>query len=85
MLTATARVMAEFLRVDSEMGLTFSGLALYTDDLNKRNRATEAARKAFDTVTRLKIDVSLTDAQSETLERNLLRLRSELERLGQHF
>lgn len=84
-MLSTTRVMADFLRIDSEMGLTFAGMALYTRDSVKRKRTTQLARKAFDTVMRMKINVLLTDAQSEKLEHNLGRLKGELESLGQQF
>lgn len=77
--------MSDFLKVDSEMGLTFSGMALVTDDLRKRERITRSARKAYDTVLRLKPGVPLTKVDADRLDRNLRRLRSELETLGETF
>lgn len=85
MLAATARVMADFLRIDTETGLTFSGIALYTDSLQKRERTIREARKAFDTVIRLRRLVVLPESDSEVLERKLHRLKTELESLGQNF
>ena len=74
---------ADFLQIDSEVALTFSGIALTTRDEEKRRRVTRAARKAYDTIMRLRKDVVLGDAEGDKLDFNLLRLKSELEFLDQ--
>lgn len=79
------RVMADFLRIDAEMGLTFSGIALVADNQRKRIRTTQVARTAYDSITRLKPRVRLTEVEADKLDGNLLRLRRELEMLGEVF
>jgi len=41
------------------------------------------ARRAFDTIIRLRKDVVLSDAEGDKLDFNLLRLKGELQSLGQ--
>ena len=79
------RVRRDFLQIDSEIGLTFSSIALTTNYEDKRRRTTQTARKAYDTVTRLKNDIHLSDAEKARLDRNLLRLRKDLQCLGENF
>jgi len=76
---------ADFLRIDSEVRLTFSSIALLATDRETRRRTTNAARKAYDTIARLRGQIVLTDAEEATLDRNLLRLKGELQSLGQAF
>lgn len=77
--------MIDFLKIDTQMGLTFSGLALATDDSATRERVIRSARKAYDTVVRLKQGIPLTEVETNSLDRKLGRLRSELESLGETF
>jgi len=79
------RVGSDFLRIDSQVGLTFSGTALATDNEEKRRRTTAIARKAHDTITRLRPSIELTNAEESELDRNLLRLKRELQILGEIF
>jgi len=81
----TNRTGADFLRIDSQVGLTFSGLALAANDKEGRRRTTGVARRAHDTIMRLRHKIELTDTQTTELDRNLLRLKSELQRLGESF
>jgi hypothetical protein len=83
--TRTNRARADFLRIDSEVGLTFSGIALGATDKETRKRTTQIARRAYDTILRLRDRVVLTEAEELKLDRNLLRLRGELQSLGQAF
>jgi hypothetical protein len=77
---------AMFLRIDSELGLTFSGIALEAGkNAEKRRRTTEVARKAYDTITRLRERILLTGAEQDNLDANLKRLKSELQTLGEKF
>jgi phage shock protein A len=76
---------ADFLRIDSEVGLTFSGIALLATDKETRRRTTEFARKAYDTIARLKGRIVLTDGENAELDHNLLRLKGELQSLSQAF
>jgi hypothetical protein len=79
----TNRIGAKFLQVDSEIALTFSGLALEARDEGKRRRTGQTARKTYETIMRLRQGIELTDAESSRLNANLERLRSELQSLGQ--
>src|SRR5215472_1561813 len=82
--TRTNRLRANFLQIDCEIALTFCSLALATSDQEKRRRTIRAARKAYDTIMRLRETTDLSDAENK-LEANLKRLKSELQRLGQSF
>ena len=75
----------DFLQIDSEIGLTFSGIALAANDDEKRRRTTRSARKAYDSIERLRNGVELTDTEQAELDRNLLRLKRELQSLGETF
>ena len=68
----------DFLQIDSQVALTFSGMALAAGNEEKKRRTTRTARKAFDTITRLRNDVELTDAENDKLDRNLEQLKTEL-------
>jgi hypothetical protein len=81
----TREVRANFLLIDSAIGLTFSGMALTARDPDKRRRTTQAARNAYLTVMRLRAGTDLLDAERDTLEANLQRLRDELQSLGQNI
>jgi len=83
--TRTNSLRANFLQVDSEIALTFASLALEADDQQKRRRTAETARKAYDTIIRLRKDTDLGDAEKDKLEANLRQLKSELQSLGQRF
>jgi len=76
-------VAADFLRIDSEVALTFSGIALAATDTATKTRTSLAARRAYDTIARLKVRIKLTDAERNRINVNLARLRTELQRLGQ--
>jgi hypothetical protein len=80
-----APAMVDFLRIDTQTGLIFSGIALGTRDLEKKRRTTRIARNAYDTVVRLKIGIALTERENSTLQQGLERLKDELEILGEHF
>lgn len=73
----------DFLKLDLETALTFTGLALQTDERTKRERNQRAARRAYDTILRLLDRVTLSDADAEFFEHNLKRLKSELIALGE--
>lgn len=77
------RARADFLLIDSEMALTFSGLALEDSNQENRLRRTQTARKAFDTIMRLRQDVALSDRDANKVNDNLERLRRELQELGE--
>lgn len=79
------RATVDFLKVDVETALTFSGIALQTDNSVKKERNQRSARKAYDSVLKLAEKVDLTDQDVQTLSRNLARLKSELQTLGEVF
>jgi hypothetical protein len=74
---------AEFLRIDVQVALTFSGIALSATDFAKRERTTKVARRAYDTILRLRAAVRLTDIEAEKLACDLRRLKVELKALGE--
>ena len=76
---------ADFLKIDVAMALTFSGIALRTQDSAKERRNRESARKAYDTVLKLMDKVTLTRDDARILAHNLQRLKSELVSLGEVF
>lgn len=76
---------ADFLRVDSQLGLTYSGMALGTSDPERKTRTIGFARQAYDTIERFRRHVDLTDEQTAKLNVNVARLKRELQRLGQTF
>lgn len=81
----TNKLRANFLRVDCDIALTFASIALEKGDSERRRRTAEAARKAYDTITRLWEDIDLGEAERHKLEGKLGRLKSQLEKLGQRF
>jgi hypothetical protein len=78
----TNKLGAEFLQIDSEIGLTFAALALAAGDMAKRRRTAQTARNAYDTIMRLRKGIDLTPAEKEKLDANLHRLQTELRSLG---
>jgi hypothetical protein len=81
----TKKLRADFLRIDSAMALTFANIALTTRDKVRRERATKAARRAYNTIVRLMDGVWLKPSDAQTLKENLTRLQGELETLGETF
>ena len=79
------RIGAQFLQIDSEIALTFSGLALEERVEEKKGRRIQSARRAYDTIMKLRKNIVLTDAERTKLDANLQRLKSELESLGETF
>lgn len=73
----------EFLKIDVEVGLTFSSIALRAQESERRARTRRVARNAYDTVLKLMERVALTSADAQTLARNLLRLKIDLRMLGE--
>jgi len=79
----TNRLGAQFLQIDSEIALTFAGIALQTGNKEKKRRTTQTARRAYDTIMQLRRGIDLSDAERRKLDANLERLKSERQRLGQ--
>lgn len=76
---------ADFLQIDSQMALTFSGMALRETGMTKRQRTTTIARKAYDTITWLRESIDLTVEETAKLDVNMERLKYELQSLGELF
>jgi hypothetical protein len=79
----TNKLGAEFLLIDSEIALTFAGLALDAKDEAKRRRTIRTARKAYDTIMRLRKSIDFSETEKDKLDTNLQRLRTELQNLDQ--
>lgn len=79
------QVTTDFLKVDLETALTFSGIALQADNDVKKKRNQQSARKAYDTVLTLLRRVEPDERDAQELRANLQRLKSELETLGEVF
>jgi len=76
---------ADFLKVDLATALTFVATARHADDLEKKRRNRQYARKAYDTVLKMAERVHLSSDDREEVQRGLWRLRSELVELGEVF
>jgi hypothetical protein len=83
------RTSADFLKVDLETALTFSGIALENKDVKyaeeKRRRNQFNARRGYDTILHLMKKLPLTERDAEFVGRNLQRLKLELQELGETF
>jgi hypothetical protein len=79
------RANANFLKAELNTAMTFSAAALHSEEPVRKRRNLRAARKAYDTILRLIDKVTLSKADAQLFERNLVRLRSELQRLGEIF
>lgn len=77
------RASVNFLKIDLETGLLFSRMALQTNESEKKHRNTLAARRAYDTIVRLRANVHPTPADSDFLTRNLGLLKCDLRLLGE--
>lgn len=77
----TNRAGVQFLQVDAEVALTLSGIALKTSIREKKMRNTHAARRAYDTIMRLRRNLDLEENENKRLEASLKQLKGELERL----
>ena len=75
----------EFLRTDLDTALTFMNVADSTGDAEMQQRNHENARRAYDTVVRLKQNLSLDDTQNKELAEKLGVLKSRLQNAGQQF
>ena len=79
------RVSTDFLKVDVQTALTFSKIALETNDSVKKHRNQRSARKAYDTVVKLMKKVEPKEHDAQDLSSSLKRLKSELQSLGEVF
>lgn len=80
----TNQLRANFLQIDCEIALTFASVALGATNQEKRTRTTRVARKAYDTILRLKRSTNLDEDEKRKLHAGLLRLKSALQTLGQN-
>jgi len=79
------RAGAEFLRIDLETARTFVDIARHAyDDLCKK-RNCRSARRAYDTVIKLIDKVDWHAKDGVAVKRELKRLKTELEGLGETF
>jgi hypothetical protein len=79
------RTSAEFLKTDTETALTFASIASQTEDVSKRERNRQNARRGYDTVLRLSARVPLSYEDEQFLSERMGRLKLELQRLGEVF
>jgi hypothetical protein len=76
----------EFLKIDVETALTFSGIALHSrDDDPKKRRNQLNARKSYDTIVRFVGKIPINEDDRYVIFRKLERLKSELQVLGETF
>lgn len=74
-----------FLKIDLNTALTFTGIALEAQDAEKRDRNRHNARIGYDTVLRLLPKVSPTPDDEKIIEEKLELLKAELVKLGERF
>jgi hypothetical protein len=80
------RTRTQFLKTDVQTALTFSSIALNTGrSPETRRRNLTNARKGYDTITAFLPKVTLSPEDREFLRVRLVRLKSELEELGESF
>jgi hypothetical protein len=75
----------DFLKTDLETAMVFATLALETHNEEKRKRNRINARRSYDTIVRLTEKLCPSKKDARFLERNLRRLKAELESLGEVF
>ena len=75
----------DFLMVDIDAGIAFARLAASHTDAETRTRNTKKARRAYDSVNRLRKRLSLSAGQQKGLDERRLNLRKVLKSLGEHF
>jgi hypothetical protein len=79
------RTGVEFLRTDLETLLIFTNIAMSTDNWEERTRNRQAARKAYDSILRFLKKVNLSGNDARFFSKNLRRLKSDLQMLGETF
>ena len=77
------RAGTNFLKADVATALTFSEVALSTDDPDKKRRNQQSARKAYDTVLRMAKKINLREEDAKELKDALRQLQTNLVRLGE--
>ncbi len=77
---------AEFLRIDLETALTLTRIAQRAGAGSiKRQRTVRKARRAYDTVVKMRSSCACTAAEGLQIDKKIRRLRTELLRLGETF
>jgi hypothetical protein len=76
---------AAFLKTDVETALTFSAIALKTNEPNKKQRNQKNARKGYDSIVRFMGRMPISTEDGEFLSSKLQRLKTELQMLGETF
>ncbi len=76
----------EFLRIDLETALTLTRIAQRAGAGSiKRQRTVRKARRAYDTVVKMRSSCACSDAEGLRIDKKIRRLRTELLRLGETF
>jgi hypothetical protein len=78
-------VRLDCLRTDLVAGLTFSRVAMQTNDRNMRDRNRKYARKAYNMLLDKMGEVSLAPEDVKSIAPLVQRLKSELESMGELF
>jgi hypothetical protein len=88
-LTATGQRLnatnADFLKIDVKTALTFSGLALETDNQEKKQRNRKHARQAYDTILHLSKNVTFTPSEEVYMIEMMGRLKNDLALLEENL
>ena len=79
------RTCVELLLTDSNVALTFLSIAETTENQETADRNVHNARKAYDFIQSSRVRYVFTDAQTMTLDTNLVEAKARLEALGQTF
>jgi len=74
-----------FLNVEADTGLMFAEIARESDNAEKTARNRANARLAYDTLLRFIGRVSMTDAEAQSLQEKMGKLKLELQTLGESF
>jgi len=73
------------VKTELSIGLTFSGIALDSNDPQKTARNTANARKAYDTALLLVHKLALAAAEKSETDVSFARLKAELAKLGENI
>ena len=76
---------ADFLRIDVDTALTFTQIALESDDQEKKDRNRKNARKAYNTIMHLRDKVEFSPSQDKYLSEKTELLKRDLIALGEKF
>jgi hypothetical protein len=79
------RKSADFLKVDIETALTFSRIALQSNDPDRKQRNRKNARKGYDTILRFLPKVPLETEDRDYLSTQMQELKANLQNLGEEF